>query len=55
MDTSTPTHLINPSFWQLHNNEVSHTLLFSVRHYLVVGRAVSNEVFFILREGNASI
>jgi len=55
MDTSTPTHLINPSFWQLQNNEVSHTLLFSVRHYLVVGRAVSNEVFVILREGNASI
>jgi hypothetical protein len=55
LNTSTPTHAINPSFWHLHNNKISHTLLFSVRYYLVVGRAGSNKVFFILREGNPSI
>ena len=55
MNALTPTHSVNPSFWDLHNNEISHTLLFSVCYDLVVGRAVSNKVFFILREGNPSI
>jgi len=50
LNTSTPTHAINPSFWHLHNNKISHTLLFSVRYYLVVGRAGGNKVFFILRK-----
>jgi hypothetical protein len=46
---------INPSFWHLHDDEIRHTLLFSICYYFVISRPTGNKALIILRERNPSI
>jgi len=49
------TNPINPSFRHLHDDEIRHTLLFSICHYFVVSRTAGNHAFILFRERNPSI
>ena len=46
---------INPSFRHLHDDEIRHTLLFSICYYFVVSRTAGNQAFILFRERNPSI